>query len=624
MKIKTLLSGSCTLLLLLALRAYSADTDTTQRWFSFTPSKSLDSNSPSNVGKLTLNAPAGKHGFLKTENNHFVFEDGTSARLWGTNLCFSACFPSKTNAEMMADRLAFFGFNSVRLHHMDFAYEPIGIFKDTRPSTKNPQRKNTRTLSRRQLDRLDYLIYQLKMRGIYVNINLLVSRHFTFADGVTDATKLDFAAKPASFFDPRLIELQKKYAEDLLTHTNKYTGLRYCDDPAVAIVEMTNENSLFDYWRWGRLDKNPFKKGVLPDFYLNTLDALWKRWAPPDSPPRSSATPESLTAFYTHVEKQYFDDMKNFLKNELGVKCLITGIGGNPDVQDERAQVNCDFIDSHAYWDHPSFPQSGWDPKRFKIHGRSLLADPKLGFVKHFSEPAEYADKPRTMTEWSHCYPNQYAYETPVLVAASARQNQWAGLFKFAFSHDDPNSAKWTQIDSYFDIIANPQQLLLMSVASRVFQKSGELKMSVNDGVFLLNSDTVEGAAGAIQGKSISSDHMKISSDQNGAVYLVTTDQKPIRDSQSLVLMMISEVKNEQSGWNKEGWFDWGHAPTRLLEINAELSIVSNGRLKAYELDERGSVGKELETKFADGRTIISIKDAKTPWFFLTYGSKTG
>jgi hypothetical protein len=95
--------------------------------------------------------------------------------------------------------------------------------------------KKTGVLSKKQLDKLDYLIYQLKIRGIYIDINLLVSRHFTEADGIKHAKELGMAAKPASMFDPKLIELQKQYAKNLLTHLNPYTKLRYCDDPAIAL-----------------------------------------------------------------------------------------------------------------------------------------------------------------------------------------------------------------------------------------------------------------------------------------------------------------------------------------------------------------------------------------------------
>ena len=65
-------------------------------------------------------------------------------------------------------------------------------------------------------------------------------RRFKAGDGVPAADQLGPAARPYTLFDPRLIELQKEYARDLLTHRNPYTGLRYVDDPALALVEVCN------------------------------------------------------------------------------------------------------------------------------------------------------------------------------------------------------------------------------------------------------------------------------------------------------------------------------------------------------------------------------------------------
>lgn len=42
-----------------------------------------------------LDAPAGRHGFLKVQGDRFVFEDGTEARFWGGNLFGEANFPDQ-------------------------------------------------------------------------------------------------------------------------------------------------------------------------------------------------------------------------------------------------------------------------------------------------------------------------------------------------------------------------------------------------------------------------------------------------------------------------------------------------------------------------------------------------
>ena len=45
----------------------------------------------------------------------------------------------------------------------------------------------------------------------------------------------------------------EKYAKDLITHHNSYTGLKYNEDPVIALVEITNENSITGFWKKGYL-----------------------------------------------------------------------------------------------------------------------------------------------------------------------------------------------------------------------------------------------------------------------------------------------------------------------------------------------------------------------------------
>lgn len=205
---------------------------------------------------------AGTYGSIRTSGAHFITDAGR-IRFWGTNLCFSANFPDKESAEKLAARLARFGFNCVRLHHMDS--------HDIWGNSWGNQRRGVSELDSDQLDRLDYLIYQLKKHGIYVNINLHVSRQFTEKEGFPHDDLRPKYDKGLDNFEPRMIEFQKKYARDLLTHVNPYTKLAYTEDPCVALVEINNENSVVASWFWGQLD-------TLPSPYRDTLNSLWNNW----------------------------------------------------------------------------------------------------------------------------------------------------------------------------------------------------------------------------------------------------------------------------------------------------------------------------------------------------------
>ncbi len=216
-------------------------------------------DSPANITNVSqwIDRPAGAHGFVRVRDGHLATEQGP-IRFWATNLCFEACFVDRGQAEHLAARLARLGINCVRLHHMD-AKSIWG---------KSP---NHLTIDPDKLARLDYLFYQLKQHGIYVNINLHVSRSFDLKDGFPHRDQRPKFDKGLDNFEPRMIELQKKYARDLLTHCNPFTRVAYIHEPAVAFVEINNENAMFSSWRRGWLDD-------LPDPYGLTYRKLWNRW----------------------------------------------------------------------------------------------------------------------------------------------------------------------------------------------------------------------------------------------------------------------------------------------------------------------------------------------------------
>jgi hypothetical protein len=617
-----------------------------------------------NAGKEVLDPPAGKHGFVKAKDGHFYFEDGTRAKFWGTNLCFSACFPDKKQAEIIANRIAYFGFNAVRLHHMDWGFEPKGIFEDVAPNLKDPQLKPTFVLSKKQLDRLDYLIYQLKQRGIYVNINLLVSHHFTKADSVIDAEKLGMAAKPVCMFDKHLIELQKKYAKDLLTHFNPYTKLRYCDDPAISLVEIINESTLADFnkitvpayyqkefdesfnnWlinKYGSIEKakeawpksspsmlpdikewqieqhqgatmtkeimnnevkldiknvtgtnwhlqyeynkaqlkkgksyilkftakadRPFKIGVVTQQIYNPWENLglhgsfqlkenFQTFEAPFITPADcdkakvgfivGNSPGTITLkdvhfyesnkaadtkeFLTYLEKKYFKDMKNYFKNEVGIKVPIS-CGGHWNKEQLKIQEEAlDYIDRHAYWDHPTFPGKPWDMNNFLIHNKSIFANRNLGIIGLLKYNPSIP-KPRVLSEWNHCYPNQYAFEIPLLLANEANKNGWDALFQFAFAHGWEVNKTYNNIHSYFDINSNAQQLILCSFGSRIFLSDvNPVKVKIQP-----TFEITKGCAFIKYGN---------------------------------YTIKVGSIKNINSGWNASGRFNWGNSPTLMKKV---------------------------------------------------------
>ena len=219
-----------------------------------------------------LDAPAGKGGPVRVQDGHFVKPDGSRLRLWGVNIASTSCFPPKDQAPRIADDLARLGFNIARFHHLDADWGQCLFISKT---------NDTRAFDANNLDRLDYFIAELKKRGIYTSLTMNVHRNFKEGDGVRD-WKILGIGKGATYFNPRLIELQHEFTRNLLTHKNPYTGNEYRHEPAIVTIEMVNENSLLEAWcQWrlvGRDDKAGDTWSPIPVSYANELTEQFNAW----------------------------------------------------------------------------------------------------------------------------------------------------------------------------------------------------------------------------------------------------------------------------------------------------------------------------------------------------------
>ena len=228
---------------------------------------SMGGNAP-NTGAADLsglNAGGVKRLHLDADGR-IVDADGRRVRLFGTNLTFGNCFPSEEESARLAVRLASMGMNIVRIHHHDKHYAPAGIWK---------KGEKLNEFDPGQMRRLDRLLAELSRNGIYVDLNLHVSREhwkgLVLDDGLADDKARDGVlpkyGKALDKIDRRFIDLQKKFAVDYLGHVNEFTGMRYADDPAIAIVEINNENTLHD-----------LRPEELPASYAGPIRKRWNEW----------------------------------------------------------------------------------------------------------------------------------------------------------------------------------------------------------------------------------------------------------------------------------------------------------------------------------------------------------
>ena len=245
-----------------------AAADVPEGWFVW---PSVEPREGSALDASALNAtPAGAQGRVRVQDGAFVSGDGIPLRFWGVNMSAVNAFPSAEDAELIARRLARGGINIARLHHLD---NPWAVAEGGSLWIKGRGKHDQ--ISSESLDKLHRLVAALKRHGIYVNVNLKVSKQLVPADGFPDTvTQVGDFQKRLDIFQRRMIDLQKDYARQLLSAKNPYTGFSLAEDPAVAVVEINNENSLLGFWTrdLGRgLDR-------LPEPFRGELRGLWNAW----------------------------------------------------------------------------------------------------------------------------------------------------------------------------------------------------------------------------------------------------------------------------------------------------------------------------------------------------------
>jgi hypothetical protein len=443
--------------------------------FSMDHRRAALTHSPVDVSFL-LNAPAGKDGFVKVQNGHLATGNGHRIRFWGVNITDwskgSRQIPSKDDAPFWAATLARFGVNSVRFQFLDLEV-PRGLISNATG--------NTRSLDPEQLDREDYFIAELEKRGIYVDFNLLVGRPFQEGDGVHDANLLRQGAKGTSFFDARLIELQKEYAQQLLTHLNPYTKAKYTDDPAVAIVEINNENainvgfhapapfyqdeltSIYNSWLAKHRNQEQVARlriisGVAPDGLVPLLGGRGQAAKAP--PERFYAEAE----FYNDLQRGYFLDMEKYLKQTLGSKSLVIATADHSHSSSGYpillATSSMDIIDGHTYWQHPEY----------YVRKLPMVNDPFNSMVVELSRSA-IAGKPYTVSEVNEPFPNDYAGEGIPALAAYGSLQDWDGIFWYTF--EPKIDAAWKPyVGDPFDISLDPVKMPELAEGALMFLRA--------------------------------------------------------------------------------------------------------------------------------------------------------
>jgi hypothetical protein len=429
-------------------------------WYEF---RATSTPQPGAIGMQTwLHTPAGKFGRIKMDGSRLVLSDnGEDIRLWGLNVCYSACSPEKPLAEKRAAFYAKYGINAVRLHKYADGTGWAGIQSAESFAELDPQ----------ALDRMDYFIAQLKKHGIYVKL----SPTFGVKLGPADRGRVPYIdefgkVKPGDrvntghgsiYIGRELQDLLIEQVTSLLKHRNPYTGLTYAEDPAIAVVELFNEDSALFYGTMERLQKIPALRKRATEMFSDWLrgrygthDKLVEAWGA-----------DAIDSFAT--EKLTGENLDQRTVIPAGNPWFYdpTQLAGSQKPKAKRMydtmlfwyEVQCAFYDRYvAALRQASYEGavlgSNWQAGRAFSHYYNLYSDYRVGIVDRHNYfggrnatmldaagsgllgtgMQQVADRPFMLSEWIHVWPSEYGVEGPAILGAYGMGLQgWDVSFMF-------------------------------------------------------------------------------------------------------------------------------------------------------------------------------------------------
>lgn len=452
--------------------------------------------------------PAGTHGAVLTKGDDFVFEDGTPVKFFGVNIGFGAAFPTKSVAESMAANLSALGANMVRIHATDMIYSS---FIDYSAET-------TQTFSAEMLDRLDYLIYCLKEEGIYIHFDMAAGRIFYEGDGFTaeEAEEMqNRVLRGFLFYNDTASALIRKYIVDVLSHVNPYTGMSYAEDPAIAIIQYSNETSVtwVDSWQNGN---------ILQD----SLDEKWQ-----DFLIEKYKTDENLRAAWTNVNgvcalrKSESLELRNVSRipllswEELTISPLPTTIYASSDMRHAdyaeflievetdafqaayaairatgyKGAINCSnysqgpvdaYINSFGdVCERTAYLGGGTVTPTYFPYTPLVTQQPDSD-EGHFISKAQNGvvdDKPFFVAEYNVLLPMAYNADTVLQAATYGCLQDWDGLMLFCYTFEGSEAYFQNKgLDNFYGSYNDPAIIASFGIASAIF-RLGLVKEAEND-----------------------------------------------------------------------------------------------------------------------------------------------
>jgi hypothetical protein len=454
-------------------------------WFSFEPDAD-----PFDAAALDLRSlnerVAGEGGVITARGDELVHaRTGQPVRFWAVNSGHDLLNQDAPGMTQFARRLAKLGVNMVRL---------------TGPLWKDD---DLTRIDEAKLGKIHRLIAALEREGIYLELSCYFPLWMQ-PKGVPGLEGFDGKQNPFAvpFFNHAFQTLQRRWWKDALTRKNPYTGLTLAQDPALALIEIVNEDSLL-FWTFSPYETVPAPQmeilerqfgGWLAGRY-GSLEKAFAAWGGGhvrgdltsvgragfirlDRIVRDRGLRAQDTAqFLATLQRQYFDGMRSFLREDVGFKGLVSGsnwITADPRVLgplDKWSNAGCDVMDRHGYYGGPhEGPRAGYlisNGDRY-ADASALLFDTGRGSAIATDLPImdlAYNDKPSIISEIGWLPPNRYRTEMPILAAAYGALQGTDGFFFFATMDVD-----WLGHLGKFSI-ADPAGMGQFPAAALIFRK---------------------------------------------------------------------------------------------------------------------------------------------------------
>ncbi|MDD6563617.1 MAG: hypothetical protein PUF08_00915 [Clostridiales bacterium] len=470
--------------------------DTTD-WYAYTAPDINKITAGDNILNVAEKNPvkAGSLSPVSTSGEYFMV-DGKPIKFWGCNFILSAAVPTNEQADKMADMVASYGFNLVRIHGLT----------DSRTKILND---DGQTLNDDAMNKFCYLINKLNEKGIYIYIDL--GRGISEADVQDGSIEKIMPGGHVFWFEDDYQNIQIDFAKQLLTY--KYNGTRLCDMNSIMGVQCVNEayiymNSFeealgfeseeFQYYYAKMNEKfDAWYRKTFPDYKtqvtriglsqaeangaLITIGSYDQRGGIQHADGGWGYTPWIYTArqqntvrFFNEMQADYFAKMQAmFDDNDINIPMTGSTVWHSNDLALMDANLDTKFIDTHTYWGHP---QGGFGVETgMKFNDwemQSMLKSPQLGLIGYIMNRKPY-NKPYTITEWNECAGNPYMAEGPLMMAAYSKYQNW-NPFLFMFMETPMANYKNTYINNAFAVVENPIMLSTLQAAALTWRNVSE------------------------------------------------------------------------------------------------------------------------------------------------------